>query len=54
MWADFADDFRRVPAPAGSKKDAPLYKAYLEAVDAMAAPLRATRAKPAMKKCLDL
>jgi len=54
MWGELADDFRRVPAPAGWKKDAPLYKAYLEAVDAMAAPLREARAKPAMKKCLDL
>jgi hypothetical protein len=54
MWGDFADDFRRIPTPTGWKKDAPLYKSYLESVDAMAAPLRATRAKPAMKKCLDL
>ena len=54
MWGDFADDLRRVAAPAAWKKEPLLYKAYTEALDAMREPILTGRAKPAMKKCLDL
>ncbi len=53
MWSDLADDIRRAPSTDAWKKD-PLYKAYFDALEAMAEPLRTRFAKPAMKKCLDL
>jgi len=54
IWGDFADDFRRVPIPEAWKKDRPVLRAYTEAVAEMSESTRQRRAKPAMRKCVDL
>ena len=54
MWSDFADDFVRVPIPDAWRRSPALYGAYYDALDQMSEPIKAGRAKPAMKKCLEL
>jgi tetratricopeptide (TPR) repeat protein len=54
MWGDFVDDFRRAPIPDAWKKDAEIRGTYYDALDAASEPYKSGRAKPALKKCLDL
>ncbi len=54
MWGDFVDDFRRAPIPEAWKKDPEIRGTYYDALDAASEPFKRDRAKPALKKCLDL
>lgn len=54
MWAALADDLRSGPTGAAWQRDAKLRKVYAEAVGPFADEMRTTRAKPTMKKCVDL
>ena len=54
MWGDFVDDFRRAPIPESWKRDADIRGTYYDALDAASEPFKVNRAKPALKKCLDL
>jgi TolA-binding protein len=52
MWADFADELRRVPPAGAWRKDRAFERAYLAAADEASAPIRQTRAVPAMRACV--
>jgi tetratricopeptide (TPR) repeat protein len=54
MWGDLVDDFRAAPIPAAWKKDPEIRGTYYDALDAASEPYKSGRAKPALKKCLDL
>jgi hypothetical protein len=53
MWGDFVDDFRRSPIPK-AWSGTPLEQVYTTTLDERSEPFKAERAKPALKKCLDL
>jgi len=54
MWAALADDLRSGPTDATWQRDAKLRKVYADAVGPSVDEMRTTRAKPTMKKCVDL
>lgn len=54
MWAALADDLRTGPSGAAWQRDAKLRKVYADAVGPFADEMRSTRAKPTMKKCVEL
>lgn len=53
MWGDFVDDFRRAPIPK-AWTGTELEQAYYAEIDRVSQPYKDERAKPALKKCLDL
>lgn len=54
MWASMAEDLRAGPAGAAWQSDKNLRQLYLGAVAPLFQFARDTRAKPAMKKCIEL
>lgn len=54
MWASMADDLRAGPAGAAWQHDKKLRRVYLDAVAPLLQQARDARAKPAMKKCVEL
>ena len=54
MWGDFVTEFRRAPIPAAWAKDSEMRGVYYDGLDAKSEPLKRDKAKPALKKCLDV
>ncbi len=54
MWGDLADDLKKAPVADAWRRDKVLYKVYLDALASALQPLLDGRAKPAMKKCVEL
>lgn len=54
MWASMAEDLRAGPAGAPWQRDKALRQVYLDAVAPLLQQARDGRAKPAMKKCVEL
>ena len=53
MWGDFVDDFRRAPIPR-AWRGTELEQVYTTKIDEASEPYKRDRARPALKKCLDL
>lgn len=53
MWGDFVDDFRRAPFPK-AWRGTPAEQVYTTNLDVASEPYKRDRARPALKKCLDL
>jgi TolA-binding protein len=53
MWGDFVDDFRRAPIPK-AWRGTELEQLYTGEIDRVSEPYKRERARPALKKCLDL
>jgi hypothetical protein len=65
MWGNFVDDFRRAPYPKDWDKKgfvpgtgdtlswSEVKANYLESLDGASEPIKVSRAKPALKRCLD-
>jgi len=53
MWGDFVDDFRRAPIPK-AWRGTELEQVYTTKIDEVSEPYKRDRARPALKKCLDL
>lgn len=54
IWGDFTDEMRHMPIPDAWRNNRALLRAYYDALDALSEPIKAARAKPAMKKCVEL
>jgi len=53
MWGGFVDEFRAAPIPKEWKKDPEIRGTYYQHLDESSEPIKAQRAKPALKRCLD-
>lgn len=54
MWAGLADDLRSGPPGAAWRRDPKLLRLYVDAVGPLVDDVLRTRAKPTMKKCIEL
>jgi tetratricopeptide (TPR) repeat protein len=53
MWGDFVDEFRKAPIPKEWKADPEIRGTYYQHLDEASEPVKVSKAKPALKRCLD-